>query len=300
MAFKILLTEGGSDMGAAIFNAFENLSLSLACPQVSDGVWCDLESSLAYLKRIRPAVVINTLAHVGGSEGASKALLDACAQLDLTVIHLSSHRVFAEAQRDGEVLSEQDEPQPESDLEVCFLALEEAAANVKRSVIVRIPWLLDAEDGIIFQAAESLLSAEGVVASDTWRGTPVFVEDVVRVVIAIVQQILCGAENWGVFHFHSSDSCSEAEFVDYIARILFRKGCTVGPISVVKKESRLFAGNGWLVGNRCTNAFGVQFRSWRQGTKGRLEFWLDRKFADGVIRLQERALNADSSQPKAL
>lgn len=295
MAFKILLTDHHSPIGRALYKSFEDLPYTLVTPEFSVEQWGERQFIEDYLAEVRPAIVVNSLIAAGeeGCVAHSCGLAQACAKLDLTLIHLSSHMVFGESQLEGGVLSEKDDPEPESDLGLQLLEIEKLVAQVCRSITLRIPWLLDSENGIIFQAAEALLSPSGVTVSENWRGTPVFVDDVVRSVVTMVQQILCGAENWGVFHFHSSDSCSEAEFVDYVARVLHRKGCNLGPVGVDSSADRLFEGNGWLVGNRCTNCFGIQYRSWRQGTKGRLEYWLDKKFAKGVEDLQKRSLGGD-------
>lgn len=291
MAFKVLLIENRSAVGAALFKGFEDLQHSLIVPDFSESRWEDKAFVERYLQDMRPAIIINPSAYRAvnaASTGALNTILpDVCAQFDLTLIHLSSHLVFPASTGD-EVLSEQDEPHPETGWGEQLLHVERAVARVKRNIVLRLPWLLDTADGIIFQVAEALLEHDQINASDKRRGTPVFIDDVVRAVIAMAQQILSGAENWGVFHFHSSDSCSEAEFADYVSRILYRKGCEIGQINVGESGGCLLAGNGWLVGNRCTNCFGIQFRSWRQGTKGRLEYWLDKKFAEGVIQQHQR------------
>lgn len=305
MAFKILLTENQSPLGGALSAGFEHLSLPLLCPDFLSDQWGDAEFVRCYLQDTRPSVIVNTLRCElsTGPEGSQRdlVLLQVCKELDLTVIQLSSHLVFAREQRNGEVLSEQDEPNPSSAWGRHILEVESATAAIGRSIILRLPWVLDGADGIIFKAAELLLSETGIKASDLWRGTPVFLNDIVRAVVAMTQQILCGAENWGVFHFHSSDSCSEAEFADYIARILNRKRCSIGPVSVANYEANLFPGNGWLVGNRCTNCFGIQFRSWRQGTKTHLEFWLEQKCAQGAVQIRTGELPENTSrEPKAI
>lgn len=292
MAFKILLTESQSAIGGAILKGFEGLSFSLITPDFDQACWSDTSFIEKYLADLRPAIVLNTRALSNRNNpslwACDHVLPDACARKDLTLIHLSSHLVFSDSQQNGEVLSEQDEPCPDSTWGEHLLRVERSALGVKRGIVLRLPWLLDTAEGVIFKTAEALLASDQVHASDSHRGTPVFVEDVVRAVVAISQQILCGADNWGVFHFHSSDSCSEAEFADYISRVLYRKGCEVAKIDVQPGQKRLLEGNGWLVGHRCTNCFGIQFRSWRQGTKGRLEYWLEKKCAEGAIQPQAR------------
>lgn len=281
MAYKILLTETSTIVGEALARAFEDLTHTLIIPEEGATYWSDESTARKYLEQVQPALVINTAALSNSIEERvqSSVLLRACVKLDLCFIHLSSYAVFNGDSNQSDALSEFDAPAPSSDSGHFLLELEKEALRAQHALVLRIPWVLDGNAGIIFKAAEKLLSSPTLDVSEAWRGTPVFVGDVVRAIVAMVQQILCGSNNWGVFHFHSSDSCSEAEFIDYIARALKRKEQAIAKITVSQTADSIFDGNAWLVGSRCTNCFGVQYRSWRQGTKGKLEGWLKNRIS---------------------
>lgn len=277
MAFRILLTENASPVGAALFKALENYQHPVVCPDVPWRSWCDETYVDQLLDTTGPVVVINTLHQQGPVDELADcdALARLCARRDLTVIHLSSFAVFGREQQAqtgaaGEALP----PSPDSTLGEALLQTELAFAQVRRAIILRSSRLLDSSTGMIAQVCTALRAADTVEASDRWRLTPVYVEDVVRTIVAMLQQILCGAENWGVFHLHSSDVCSEAEFIDCIARNLRKYDCDVAPLVVRSNDEQFFDGNAWLQGSRCTNDFGVQKRSWRKGLRTKIEAWL--------------------------
>lgn len=291
MGFKILLTENTSAVGAALFKALENHPHQVICPGYDLRQWCDEQLVSDLLDSSCPTVVINPLhcfaQHAVVEEARFYQLLSSmCASRDLTVIHLSSSSVFGVAQQvnagaAGETLT----PEPDADIGQALRQVEVAFSQVRRSIILRMPWLLDAEPGMISQACKALCTREAVIASEQWKAAPVYIEDVVRSVIAMLQQILCGAENWGVFHLHSSDVCSEVEFIDCIARQLGHFDLQLASIAASVVGEHFFSGNGWLQGSRCTNDFGVQRRSWRKGIKAKVQAWVKNEVGAGRLDL---------------
>lgn len=281
MGFKVLLTEHLSPLGSALLRGFEAQSLSV----VSSGGF-DAQSLREQVELHQPAIIINPQSLASGpGQGLVEqghALLELSRLHDSVLIHFSTHHVFGAGQY-GAPLSESDAPLPEDSYGRELLAQEAILSHWERSLIVRLPWLLDGPEGILDAMCRALIYRGECVVSDAWRGSPVFIEDAVRVTLAMVQQILCGAANWGVFHLHSSDSCSEAELADHIARLLQKQGYDVGSIALGTQEQRFIASNGWLKGSRCTNNFGFQYRSWRQGVKARVSDWLESEVKAGRL-----------------
>lgn len=283
MGFKILLTEHLSPLGSALLRGFEAHSLSVVS---CDGF--DAQDLREQVDLHQPAVIINpqSLAFSGGQDlvGQGHALLELSRLYNSVLIHFSSHQVFG-ASQSAAALSEFDTPLPEDSYGRELLAQEAILNHWERSLIVRLPWLLDGPDGVLDILCHALLYSDECVVSEAWRGAPVFIEDVVRITLGMVQQILCGASNWGIFHLHSSDSCSEAELADHIARLLQKQGYEVSPIAVGTLAQRLIVSNGWLKGLRCANNFGFQHRSWRQGIKARVMDWVESEIKTGGLAL---------------
>lgn len=281
MGFKVLLTEHLSPLGSALLRGFEAHSLSV----VSSGGF-DAQGLREQVDLHQPAIIINpqSIAPNAGQNLAEQghALLELSRLHSSVLIHFSAHQVFGVGQY-GAALSEVDTPLPEDSYGRELLDQEAILNHWEQSLIVRLPWLLDGPEGILDAMCRTLLYGEECVVSDTWRGSPVFIEDAVRITLAMVQQILCGSCNWGVFHLHSSDSCSEAELADHVARLLQKQGYGVGSIALGALEQRFIVSNGWLKGLRCTNNFGFQHRSWRQGIKARVVNWLEGEIKMGRL-----------------
>lgn len=282
MAFKVLLTENVSPLGSALLRGFETYSLSSVSVDSAEDICRQVELH-------RPAIIINPL-----SSGTADLIARAHTLFELSrlngsvLIHFSSHHVFGAAQY-GAAFAELDRPLPDDAYGRELLAQEEIIASWERSLIVRLPWVLDLPGGILESMCHAMLYGGECVVSDVWRGAPVFIEDAVRLALAMVYQVQCGASNWGRFHLHSSDSCSEAELADHIARLLQKQGYEPGAIALAAMEQRFIASNGWLKGQRCTNNFGFQYRSWRQGVKSRVMEWLEAEMKAG--RLAPPVLN---------
>lgn len=281
MGFKVLLTEHNSPLGSALLRGFEAHSLSV----VSSGGF-DAQTLREEVELHQPAIIINpqSLAMRAGQnlEEQGHTLLELSRRHNSVLIHFSSHYVFGASQF-GLALSEADTPVPEDPYGAELWTQEKILKHWDRSLVVRLPWLLDGSDGILESMCNALLYRGECIVSDAWRGAPIFIEDAVRLTLAMVQQILCGASNWGIFHLHSSDSCSEAELADHIARLLQKQGYEVGSIALASLEQRFISSNGWLKGSRCTNNFGFQYRSWRQGIKVRVAEWLENEIKAGRL-----------------
>ncbi len=298
MAYRILVTESQSPLGEALCKALDNFTYTTINASASRIDWGNAERVRALLQESRPDIVINTLMWPGNGESELPDLrkaMNAFEEAGVAVIHLSSHEVFPTSFQ-KQALPENAQPCPDSPRGNQHLAAEKAALRLQNSIVLRLPWLVDWPGGILDTVCDGLISDEGFAASDAWYGSPSQISDVVRVVVAMVHQVLCGAENWGVFHLHTNDFCSEAEFVDLVKRILQKElKRTVADYTVVPLEKRFIATNGWLAGSRCTDCFGIQLRSWRQGIKTRVINWLKLATQSGKLTVETEQTVAPSS-----
>jgi dTDP-4-dehydrorhamnose reductase len=273
LGFKLLLTENHSALGGAICHGLEEAAFTVVCPS-ADFDWQDVQAFEHFLDEHKPCLAINTLAYVDALLG--RALASAGALRGVPCMHLSSYRVFGVGQSFSEGCSEAQEPVPDDEYGQQLHTVEREFLALPKGIVLRLPWLVHHRgDNIFTRVASRLQSGDAIEVSDIHRGCPVTVDDVARVVVAMVQQILCGAENWGTFHMHAADSCSEAEFADHVARLLEKQGAASGHIEVLRNhEYRIMPGCALLKGSRCMNNFGIQFRSWRQGMGALMDEWL--------------------------
>ena len=201
------------------------------------------------------------------------------ASLHLPVIHISSHEVFAPLES-GQGFFEQDRPGGHEARALALIEAEEQARALGKAIILRLPLLVDLQSGHWFDALLTRLSTQDWLGvSETTRLDPVCMKEACRVVIALAQQIACGAENWGVMHLRSAEPCFEAEFADHVVRQLKKEQMPAAQLDVTKGPSTWTGPLSVLAGRRLTDTFGVQMRSWRLGVKPLMQRWIDEKRA---------------------
>jgi len=295
VATKLLLTDAYSSIGRTIWAAFEHTAFSLLTPKMDELNWEDPEQLAEYLERHNVVLVINTL---GWSEApdvaeqlrlvsAAKGLARACLKANVAPLHLSSYLVFGGENKS--TYDERDNPSPLGPAGRAYLDAERSfEQHLDEYICLRLGWVLDTQDGSSFSRILSHLTRVGgsFETGHRRRGAPVSIEVVGNVVVAMVKQILCGAENWGVFHCASSDPCTVAEFTDAVAAILEQEGSLKGEWSIIepRDEAALQAkglrpepDSSVLTVRRSRDNFGVQAVSWRKGLKGLIKLWLERE-----------------------
>lgn len=265
MAFKIVLTEVSSPFAKALLRELEHHTFSVLLPGACAAAQLAGE----------PGVLVDTRAYAGLEVEPE---LDPLLDCTLPVIHLSSGEVFQGAGATGAGFLETDAPNATSARALSLIAAEAAAAARSKTLILRLPLLVDLRPGNWFSDLLERLSSELVVSvSETTRLDPVCIKEACRVVIAMVQQIACGAENWGIMHLRSAEPCFEAEFADHLVRQLKKEGWPAARLDVTKGPSDYSGAMSALAGRRVTDAFGVQMRSWRLGVKALLQRWMDER-----------------------
>jgi len=209
-----------------------------------------------------------------------------CEQYNVPLINQSSYLAVSEFDSDLEIpettLShlQTDASQVDgSENDTYFTLTERACVILPRHINLRVSWLLDSESGLFSHIIPQLLDAKALsyAVSDHDFGAPVSNMDVAQTLVSLIQQVLTGAENWGVFHFRSSDMCSEAEFSDHLSRLLQKEYNLQAAIPAVANQDdsrRALTFNARLSGRRITDDFGIQAKSWRKGLIVTLKDWL--------------------------
>lgn len=289
MANKILITDAHGPVGKAIHRAFELSSYTVLTPHADSIDWQDSSAITEYLNDNHVDVVINStgwqetpdVGHQLQLVGAAKALATAAANIQCVVIHLSSYRVFGGENKSA--YDELDKPLPLGPAGRAFLEAERVFERaLSRYLCVRVSWVLDIDGESVFRRLLQDLVTEGEALEVTHqrRGSPISTAEIGRVIFAMVNQILCGSDNWGVFHLSSGDPCSSAEFAEAVADILQREGVLKREWSVESLSDEELAIQGEpdsaaLTVRRCRDNFGYQIRSWRQGLTGLIRVWLE-------------------------
>ena len=296
MAYKLLLTDAHSPLGTALSHVLEQETFTLVRPQPGEIDWRDADTVTAYLRDQQPNIVINSLAWVEVPArqrhaliaGAAKSLARACAALDICAIHLSSYRVFGGENKTA--YDESDQPAPVDATGRALWRAEKAFSGaLQRHIILRLSWLIGIQgDNLLTLLVDRLAAGQEVVVDPCKRGTPTLMADVGRVLVAMVRQMLCGADNWGVMHYTSGDPCSEAEFARHLAKLLQQQDRLSGSITelaagdtagvdtraIADDDSEQPVPSAVLNGRRCRENFGIQPHTWRQGLSAVIDMHL--------------------------
>lgn len=281
MAFKILSWCPNRELEVVLSATLEDLPYEIVVQD--DALASNPAAKEQWLVSVRPNAIISllpsTLADIDDAylEQVSQVVAY-CAVNNVPIIQVSSYRVFGEGYS-VTALQEDAEPGAQDELGVRLNKLEALYANLSQKIIVRTGWLLNsAVDSVFAQLIPPLLERDSkLVVSDHHFGCPLPKEFLAKALVAMSQQILCGAENWGVFHLHSADSCSEAELGDQLVRVFnadYQQDLQL-PTVASKDDSRYhFVGSANILGRRCTDNFGIQLPTWRKGFKNLVAQWL--------------------------
>ena len=276
MGFRVLVVSDSPAFYETLESAFEALAFSLLAA-TPDFLMLSQENMAAYIDGERINIVVHASAD-GGVANNLQWLVNTCRDKNLPLIHLSSYRVFGAAQSD---LSESLLPEPDDALGQALLATESLVLAVPHAIVLRTPWTLVScsqaatDEGLLGRICFGLLNNPILNVSEVAAGALISWQEMAKTIVAFVQQILCGAENWGVFHIRTSDTCSEAEFADAVARLLRGEGLSVSELAITKEVRPCSVERSALLsGRRCTDNFGVQQRSFRVGLKGSVQRWI--------------------------
>ena len=248
----------------------------------------------SYFQAKKPSVVISLMAAPGDQVPVSalKNVSAVCARQNLPIILQSSYWAIQPADERAEILETFPFETHAGSIE--YARHESMAAAVDQHVILRSSWILDSEEAGLFSSFLPVLvnpeRSSELVVSDHDYGAPVSCEFIADAIIAVVQQILTGAQNWGAYHLRSADACSEAEFCDHLLRQLQKEVDVELPsLSVASQddERRFFSMNANLIGRRLTDDFGIQAPTWRKGYGRTLRAWLEPRAQDLGLSLIE-------------
>lgn len=290
MGFKVLLRSLPGEFESTLKEAFDEGSLELISPDDLD--WSDASALKSYCQSVLPCAVVN---YAPGSscyseeEKVMDSLSLACTDCSIPLIHFSSYRAF-DCELDGSDLDEYFIPAPQDECGRHFLSLEKSCSTVSQHLILRLSWVLGGEqENILDHFIPLLTKSQPAIVSDHDFARPVSVSSLANIVQAVIRQVLCGAQNWGVFHVRSSDKCSEAEFSDALVRILqsdFSCPAELPAVSELGDCGRLLEGNALLEGDRITRDFGIQYVSWRKGLKALVQNYIERSQSMSDVRTE--------------
>lgn len=284
MAQKIILSCDQSIFAQHLIEALEQEPFSLKCIPAELLAADDADvATMNFLAEEETDLLINTLAYSVGDDperrallvSASEVLAGAAKSLEIPIVQLSTHEVFG-----GENLTvyrEDDHPSPLTALgQALWDAERKVQLQCERYIIYRLSWLISQHgDSVFSRLLDLLVSKEKVSVSAERRASPTFVDDACRVLVAMIKQIFSGADNWGVYHYASSDACDEKEFAEYLDDIVRSLGHQTGQL--LDDDRDIQYPSAVLGCQASRDDFGVQQRSWRLRLESRVKAYLDQR-----------------------
>jgi dTDP-4-dehydrorhamnose reductase len=273
MSLKILLTDSSSSLGQALAHELEREPFNLLTPSDAALDWADAGAVNAYLLHQKPDAIINCRGWVAASQrqdfqallATVNSLATAESASAIPQLHFSSYKVFGGDNKGTH--SEKDDVSPVSEAGEVFIQLEQQLiAALTRPVILRLSWLVGAYgENLLTQLVDDFLNGESVNVNRRLRGAPTMLADAARVAVAVVKQIGCGADNWGVMHYCSGDACTQEEFAEQVLQVLMQQQLlTAEPSLMVIESDPIDEPLSAILGcRRLRDYFGVQARSWR-------------------------------------
>ncbi len=279
MAYSVLVTDTSTVVGKVLEEELTSSDIQVVSLNLSDSTTenvCDIQATLT---QCNPDMVINTYGWSDKGErlldlpvvSVTQTIAQYCSDNNKVLMQLSNYRVFS-GTKSG--FLESDEIEPRDSCGTVFAELEKIVAEVERHILLRLSWVIGAAgENLMTTISESLWCGNQADIYAERRGAPVGHCDIARIVTAVVKQVSCGSQNWGIFHYSSADVCTEEELAEEISERLKSECDTQGMINDISDaEAKPYSAA--LGYRRLMDNFGIQPRTWRQGLNLELTTWL--------------------------
>ncbi len=282
---KILLLDQDSQVGRALVELLASHPgidwSGVSAAQLSGS----LDVAAERIKEYRPNFVVNAYSiELAESEpGLTKAhvkkiknLCRIAKSIGAAFVHVSSAQVFNGAR--GKVFFESDRPKPKGSVSRRLVELEQAVTReVDRHILLRSGWLFGAYGRGAFQRFLQMLeSDQEIVLDNVVEGAPTPAADVARVLLALIQQLDCGAPCWGTYHYCSSDTTSSRDFFETVMTMAvhYSNIDSAQILLAAPDDDRAAVSRHPLLDcHAILNTFGVKQRPWRSAMTGILKSW---------------------------
>ncbi|RYY03742.1 MAG: NAD-dependent epimerase/dehydratase family protein [Gammaproteobacteria bacterium] len=280
MSLKIIVTDVKSALGRTLEHDLEREQCQLLSPDIQ---WEDAHAVRDYLTQHKPDVIINTLAWEETLSEVQQTVLpiaaaniaNACAHVGVPLVHFSSYQVFGVDNKSSH--SEKDIPAPASATGRAFFAAEQAIEHSSaKFIILRLGWIIGSiGENHLTRLLSAIQAKQPITLNTRLRGAPTLLSDAVRVCVALVKQIACGAENWGVMHYCSGDAVNEAEFGEQLVQLLAQQQLLKQDANFTLIDSAPISEplSAVLGCRRIRDSFGIQARPWRPSLLPLVKQW---------------------------
>jgi len=280
---KLLVTGASSQIGSAL--CVRALSAGMSVVWFDDALLkgLDRDAIEASISKHKPDYVINTasfsVVDVAQKEleqsyrvnhDTALILAQVCHKLELPLFHVSTDYVFDGQQQTP--YKEEAIAAPVNRFGETKLAAENSINKYcPQHIILRVGWVFSAQgNNFVLRTLRQLQQQHQVRAVEDQRGCPTYASDVARVLIAMVQQIDCGIEVWGTYHYSGAEVATWKGFAEAIHAAAKTHGATQAESidGVTSLEWPAVAPRPAYTVMDCTkilSTFGIRQRPWRSG-----------------------------------
>lgn len=165
--------------------------------------------SQEYLEQNAEGPIVNEL----------RLLAMSCEKSSIPLLHLSSCQVFDGS--DAGLKKEKEAVSATKQVGDLFCQLENAVREgCSQHIILRTgPIFSAAGDNLLTQLLLQLKQSEALALSNVGKSSPIESMDLARVVSAVTDQLSCGSEPWGIYHYSSSDPASNYHFAETVLAV---------------------------------------------------------------------------------
>ena len=277
---KILLVGGTGLIGQEVQQLLQEKQVNCIAPDRNELNLEHPETIDASLKKHQPDLVINCAGYndpVKAENEPSKCfrinrdamatLADCCNRQNAPLVYISTYRVFDGTKK--EAYTEKDIPNPSGVLATSrWQAEQQISERCPKHIILRLSWVISYKRTNLLKYLLDQISKEQEVAvvSDQ-QGCPTPSEDAARVIVAIIQQLGCGAEPWGTYHYAGAEPISENRFAEtVISEASQYQALKIRKLRMDKLNERdgiQAPANATLTCRKILSTFGVHNRPWR-------------------------------------
>jgi dTDP-4-dehydrorhamnose reductase len=282
LAYSVLVTDASVIIGQILKEELSSHGVQVTALGDSILNQAGVDEIYSQLESQSPDLVINTFGWSDTGEQllslpvlpVGEAITNYCSANDKVLLQLSNYRVFS-GTKSG--FLETDETCPRDACGKVFTELEELASQVEKLILLRLSWVVGAVgENLMTSVAAALWNNAPAKIHAERRGAPIGHSDIARIITAIVKQVSCGSQNWGIFHYSSADVCTEEELAEEIYERLKTECNTQGSINDIS-DADANPYSAALGYRRLMDNFGVQPRTWRQGLNLELTNWVNHK-----------------------
>lgn len=181
------------------------------------------------------------------------------------LLQLSDCQVFSGQQATG--YRETDEPDTQMPYGAMRWAGERAVIDTcPRHIVLRTGELFSSlGQNVLTNLIEAWRKGESAPVSFRYQFCPTAVRDAARVIVALLQQLGCGIEPWGVYHYCGTDAVSYRDFARLVKQILeSQPACdfAMTMYEIAENQPPL----SWALDcSRIRDVFGIKQHAWRAG-----------------------------------